>query len=64
MTTKHYEKLFKYDRTDYISWAYGLKECGYATDPKYAEKLIEKINKYYLSTYDSYESPYRTILKY
>jgi flagellum-specific peptidoglycan hydrolase FlgJ len=52
VTTKYYASLFKYAKTDYKSWALGLKQCGYATDPSYAEKLIDKIEKYNLSQYD------------
>jgi flagellum-specific peptidoglycan hydrolase FlgJ len=63
MLTKHYSNLFNYDKTDYKAWAYGLKESGYATDIAYSEKLIEKIEKYYLNQYDYWESPYRTTLK-
>ncbi len=55
--TKHYQTLFNLDKTDYKSWAHGLKKCGYATDPKYADKLIRKIEKYYLAQYDSWENP-------
>jgi hypothetical protein len=38
-----YDSLFRYSVTDYRSWARGLKNCGYATDPLYAEKLIRII---------------------
>ena len=54
---KHYATLFEYDKTDYESWAYGLKRCGYATDPGYAEKLISKIQKYDLSKFDHLPNP-------
>lgn len=47
-----YQSLFKYDRTDYTQWALGLLRCGYATDPKYATKLISIIEKYQLYNYD------------
>lgn len=47
-----YERLFSYDRTDYTKWAHGLKKCGYATDKKYAYKLINTIKKYQLHEYD------------
>jgi len=53
----HYSELFDYDKTDYFMWAHGLKKCGYATDPKYAQKLIAKIEKYQLHIYDSYSNP-------
>ncbi len=38
-----YDSLFRHDVTDYRSWARGLKNAGYATDPLYAEKLIRVI---------------------
>jgi hypothetical protein len=52
LTRARYRVLFNYDRTDYRSWATGLKACGYATAPDYAEKLIRLIEKYNLSQYD------------
>ena len=30
-----------------------MKECGYATDPKYPEKLISIIERYHLDDYDT-----------
>ncbi|MDR2912415.1 MAG: glucosaminidase domain-containing protein [Alistipes sp.] len=42
-TQPRYDSLFRYDATDYRSWARGLKNAGYATDPLYAEKLIKLI---------------------
>jgi flagellum-specific peptidoglycan hydrolase FlgJ len=59
----HYQRLFTLDRTDHIAWARGLKECGYATDKRYTEKLINIIKKYNLSTYDSWEDPRTWISK-
>ena len=47
-----YERLFTYDPTDYKSWAHGLKKCGYATDKRYAHKLINTIKKYKLHEFD------------
>lgn len=49
---KRYEMLFEYKVTDYKSWAKGLRKCGYATDKKYAEKLIKIIEDYRLYRYD------------
>lgn len=40
-----YQSLFELDPTDYKGWAYGLKECGYATNPQYAEMLIGLIER-------------------
>lgn len=45
---KRYESLFALPIGDYKGWAHGLKACGYATDPKYAEKLIRLIEQYNL----------------
>lgn len=48
-----YSFLFDFEITDYRSWAYGLKKAGYATDPSYPSKLIEIIEKYGLTRFDS-----------
>lgn len=48
-----YSPLFLLGKGDYKSWAKGLKMAGYATDPKYPEKLIGIIERYQLSQYDS-----------
>ena len=47
-----YNDLFKYKKDDYKSWAKGLKKAGYATDPKYPDKLIRIIETYELYIYD------------
>lgn len=47
-----YASLFELKRTDYKSWARGLKEVGYATDPKYAERILQLIETYKLYEYD------------
>lgn len=47
-----YSKLFQLDPTDYRNWALGLKECGYATNPVYASKLIQIIELYQLNKLD------------
>ena len=52
MNRRHYAFLFNYDRTDYKRWAKGLKKAGYATDPRYPEKLIKTIELYQLQQYD------------
>lgn len=52
LTSKHYRHLTKLKRTNYKAWARGLKKCGYATAPKYAEILISIIEKYELWKYD------------
>ncbi len=45
-----YQSLFELDPQDYKGWAYGLKQAGYATNPKYPEQLIKIIedNRLYL----------------
>lgn len=47
-----YKKLFELDPTDYKAWSKGLKKAGYATDPKYASKLIRLIEDYELYRFD------------
>jgi LysM repeat protein len=48
-TRSRYAFLFQLDITDYKGWAAGLKQAGYATDPRYPEKIIRIIeeNKLY-----------------
>ena len=48
-----YAFLFRLDITDYKEWARGLKKAGYATDPSYANRLIQIIEDYELYKYDS-----------
>ena len=52
MGSARYASLFNLSKTDYKGWAKGLKAAGYATDPLYAQKLIEKIEVYQLYQYD------------
>lgn len=47
-----YKDLFSLSKTDYKGWARGLKRAGYATDPKYPNKLIRIIERYNLQSYD------------
>ena len=47
-----YSGLFELKRKDYKGWAKGLKAAGYATDPKYAEKLISLIERFNLTRFD------------
>lgn len=51
-SSQRYSSLFKLSRTDYKGWARGLKAAGYATNPTYAERLIELIELYQLYQYD------------
>lgn len=54
-TRNRYASLFELKSTDYKGWAKGLKAAGYATDPKYAERLIDIIERYKLFAYDKEE---------
>lgn len=47
-----YAPLFKLKVTDYKGWAKGLRQCGYATNPKYPQLLIDIIERYHLDAYD------------
>jgi flagellum-specific peptidoglycan hydrolase FlgJ len=47
-----YSSLFTLNRKDYKGWAVGLKAAGYATDPKYADKLISLIERFNLTRFD------------
>lgn len=53
---KRYSFLFELDKNDYRNWALGLKQAGYATNPKYPELLIGLIERYRLYDYDQPES--------
>lgn len=46
---KRYASLFDLEINDYKSWAAGLKQCGYATNPNYANLLIDIIELYELN---------------
>jgi flagellum-specific peptidoglycan hydrolase FlgJ len=47
-----YASLFELKPTDYKGWAQGLKQCGYATNPKYPQLLIELIERHNLHELD------------
>lgn len=49
---QRYRKLFSLPIDDYKAWAYGLKEAGYATNPRYPELLIKIIEDYQLYIID------------
>ena len=55
-TGRRYRKLFSLKLTDYKGWAKGLKAAGYATNPKYADRLIDIIKLYRLYDYDKAKS--------
>lgn len=47
-----YAFLFEEDPADYKAWAKGLKKAGYATNKRYADLLIDLIERYDLHLYD------------
>lgn len=47
-----YASLFTLKEDDYKAWAKGLKKAGYATDPRYPDKLIALIERYNLHRFD------------
>lgn len=51
-TRSRYASLFSLEKTDYQGWARGLKAAGYATNPKYADILINLIDLYDLTRFD------------
>ncbi len=48
-----YKPLFENKLTDYKAWARGLQKAGYATSKVYASSLIDLIETYKLSEFDS-----------
>lgn len=52
LNSERYARLFDIDPIDYRGWARGLKACGYATDPYYADKLIALVERLELYTLD------------
>ena len=49
--SQRYASLFSLDPTDYAGWANGLKQAGYATNPKYPQVLIKMVEDYHLQDY-------------
>jgi LysM repeat protein len=58
---KRYAFLFELDKDDYKGWAKGLKQAGYATNPKYPDLLISLIERYSLDQFDMPEGRYAKI---
>jgi len=48
-----YSKLFTLNILDYKSWAHELKAAGYATNPQYADRLINLIERFNLAQQDT-----------
>lgn len=51
-TGQRYKSLFSLRTTDYRGWANGLQTAGYATNPQYAQRLVNLIELYNLDRYD------------
>lgn len=63
-SSQRYASLFKLNKIDYKGWARGLKAAGYATNPQYANKLIEIIQLYKLYEYDTAKKYDKTLAKH
>jgi len=50
---QRYSFLFELNPTDYKAWARGLKKAGYATNPKYPQRLIHLIETHKLYIFDT-----------
>lgn len=48
-----YAGLFQLNVMDYKAWARGLKAAGYATNPKYADRLIDLIERFNIAQWDT-----------
>jgi hypothetical protein len=59
-----YAFLFDLEITDYKGWAKGLKKAGYATNPKYANLIINIIEEFELYKLDLMEGPYTAVNRY
>ncbi len=63
LSKQRYNFLFEYKSTDYKNWAKGLHKAGYATNPRYADKIIDLIETNKLYVYDqglvARESPHQ-----
>jgi flagellum-specific peptidoglycan hydrolase FlgJ len=51
-TRPYYTNLFQLPLHDWRAWAEGLQAAGYATDPNYATKLIDLVERYDLQRFD------------
>ncbi|MEZ4907322.1 MAG: glucosaminidase domain-containing protein [Saprospiraceae bacterium] len=61
--SSNYTQLFQYSNTDFANWAWGLQTSGYATDKKYAIKLIKIIEEFKLYQYDMASDPWKENVK-
>jgi len=54
-----YSGLFNLKKKNYKGWAKGLRKAGYATDPRYPNKLIKFIETYELYRFDDFDKTYK-----
>ena len=54
-----YAALFDLKQKNYKGWSKGLKKAGYATDPKYPNKLINLIESFELYKFDDFKDDFR-----
>ena len=52
ISNQRYAFLFELKKDDYKAWARGLKKAGYATNPYYADRLIQLIEEEKLYIFD------------
>lgn len=52
MTNPRYAPLFELQSDDYLGWATGLKNCGYATACTYTKSLVDIIERWNLFVFD------------
>ena len=55
-SNQRYAFLFELKQDDYKAWALGLKKAGYATNPHYAERLIQLIEEEKLYIFDQFDA--------
>ncbi|MBL4654370.1 MAG: glucosaminidase domain-containing protein, partial [Bacteroidia bacterium] len=63
MNGQRYNFLFDLKKTDYKGWSRGLKKAGYATNPRYSDKLIEIIEEFKLYELDGIEPEQLALLE-
>ena len=55
-SNQRYAFLFDLKENDYKAWARGLKKAGYATNPHYADRLIQLIEEEKLYVFDQLDN--------
>jgi flagellum-specific peptidoglycan hydrolase FlgJ len=58
-----YAFIFDIRTSHYKGWAKGLKKAGYATDPKYPDKLISLIERFDLTRFDDKKMKSYSVVK-